>query len=370
MGGKRDGLPARLTPKERVLRALAGQESDIVPYDIRIDDAALDKLTQLPEGRDLAGRIVNHLPFFHIEAARRPLGPDRYVDAFGCTWRAGHAPHLEDSPLKEPSLRGYEFPDLCEESYFHGAGEFLAEHGDRFVLCGDAHGLFDRCWALRGMEAFLTDMVLHPVFAEELLEALTELHLRLVERIAGYPFDGFRFGDDWGAQRGLLMGPERWRKLIKPRAGRIFERVRAKGMVVMVHTCGDVTEIVPDLIDIGVQILNPLQPEAMDMLEIKRRYGHALCLNGGVSSQHTLPRGTAEEVRCEAEACLRYLGRGGGYVFSPAKAILPDVPPENAVALIDAALHQSARPLPAHLPLPARVEPLWRVYEAFHSVEK
>lgn len=356
-----------LTPKQRVLRALSWQEADIVPYDIRFDEAILRELAQSPHGSGLAGGLVSHLPFFHIEARQRRVSHDRYVDAFGCEWRAGQAPHLEEPPLREPSLRGYAFPDLCDEAYFAGADEFLARHRDRFVLCGDAHGLFDRCWALRGMEEFLTDMIAHPSFAEELLEALTELHLALVERIASHPFDGFRFGDDWGGQRGLLMGPERWRRLIKPRARRIFERARSRGLVVMLHTCGDVTEIVPDLIDIGVQILNPVQPEAMDLLEIKRRYGRELCLNGGVSSQYTLPRGSAEEVRREAEACLRYLGRGGGYVFSPSKAISPDVPLDNVVALIEAVVGQPSVAPREPCPLPARVPELQRVYAAFRG---
>jgi uroporphyrinogen decarboxylase len=355
-----------MSPRERVLRALAGEETDIVPYDMRMSEAIRDGLLRCSEGLELTGRIVNHLPFYPIEARQEWTHPDRYVDAFGCVWRAGRAPHLEEPPLREPSLRGYAFPDLCEDPYFAGVDGFLAAHQDRFVLCGDAHGLFDRAWALRGMEPFLVDMVAQPAFVEELLDALTELHLGLVDRIARYPFDGFRFGDDWGAQRGLIMGPARWRRLLKPRLARIFGRARERGLVVMVHSCGDVSSIIPDLIDIGVQILNPVQPEAMDVLEVKRRYGRHLCLNGGISTQLTLPRGSVEEVQREVEACLRYLGRGGGYVFSPSKPILPDVPLANAVALLEAVVEQRAAGPATTRSLPGCVPDLQRVYAAFH----
>ncbi len=99
----------------------------------------------------------------------------------------------------------------------------------------------------------------------------------------------------------------------------------------MIHSDGDVTELIPDLIEMGVQILNPVQPEVMDIVDIKRRYGRDLCLNGGVSNQLTLPRGTVEQVRREVDACINLLGKGGGYILSPAKSIMSDVPLENAV---------------------------------------
>jgi uroporphyrinogen decarboxylase len=93
------------------------------------------------------------------------------------------------------------------------------------------------------------------------------------DEIARFPFDGIRFGDDWGAQRGMLMGPNRWRQFLKPRLAKIFDKARRQGLVVMVHSDGDIMEIIPDLIEIGVQILNPIQPESMDIFKIKRLFG-------------------------------------------------------------------------------------------------
>jgi hypothetical protein len=129
----------------------------------------------------------------------------------------------------------------------------------------------------------------------------------------------------------------------------------------MVHSDGDVSDLVPDLIEIGVQILNPVQPEAMNVLEIKRIYGREICLNGGISTQLTLPLGTPQEVEREVISCLRILGERGGYVAGPAKAIMGDVPLANAVALIDTLLCQ-----PVSIAQKGNTETLRRVYAAYH----
>lgn len=333
-------MPHVLSPRERIIQALAFQETDLVPYHLMIDEPVRPRLAEYYGDAAFEDRITNHLPFYNLEPKVRWESTSTYVDEFGSCWRAGASPHLEQPPLQEPSLQGYRFPDLAGQETFTGVGEFISRYDRHFTLCGIAHGFFDRGWALRGMENFMMDFITHPSFVEELFESLTSLYIALIDRIAAYPFDGIRFGDDWGYQRGVITGASRWRKFIKPGIKRIFGHARDKGLAVMVHSDGDVTELLPDLIDIGVQILNPLQPEAMDILTVKRQFGHKLCINGGVSTQLTLPRGTAQDVRREVEACLSILGKGGGYVLSPAKAIMADVPLENAAALIDTMVDQ------------------------------
>jgi uroporphyrinogen decarboxylase len=359
-------VEATITPRDRILKVFAFQETDIVPYHLMIDERVRPRLVGYYQEVEYDRLIINHLPFFNLEPKTRWITETSYIDAFGCSWRAGNFPHLEKAPLQEPSLENYIFPELVESDTFQNAGDFFARYNQHFTLCGIAHGFFDRGWALRGMENFLIDFVVHPRFVEELFESLTNIYLELIDHITEYPFDGIRFGDDWGYQRGVLVGVNRWRKFVKPGLQKIFNHAREKGLAVMVHSDGDITELIPDLIEIGVQILNPLQPEAMDVLEVKRRFGRDLCLNGGISTQLTLPRGTVSEVRREVEACLHLLGEGGGYVISPAKAILPDVPLENAIALIDALTNQAiALPDEPWNPI-TRVEALKRVYAEFH----
>ena len=350
------------------LKALAFEEADIVPYHVMIDASVHPRLAAYLNDARFDRSIVNHLPFFNLEPTVEWTSEQTYIDAFGCGWRGGSAPHLERPALTEPDLTHYTFPDLCAAEYFNEADEFLNKHKRFFTFCGIAHGFFDRGWALRGMENFLVDFIVNPAFVDELFENLTEHYLVLINRIARYPFDGIRFADDWGHQRGILIGAERWRKFVKPGLKKIFAHAQSLGLTVMVHSDGDVSELIPDLIEMGVQIFNPLQPEAMNVLEIKHTYGKELCLNGGISTQLTLPLGTEKDVHREVAACLQLLGAGGGYVAGPAKAIMEDVPLANAAVLIDALVNQISRTeTKANL---QQAETLRRVYAAFHPENK
>ena len=133
----------------------------------------------------------------------------------------------------------------------------------------------------------------------------------------------------------MLISPEAWRRFLKPHQKRFYDRIRSAGKVVYLHTCGHVEPIVSELIDIGVNMLQPIQPETMDIFSLKAKYGHQLCFAGGISTQHTLPYGTPSQVYEETSRCIEVMGKGGGYIVAPAKPILPGVPIENAVALID-----------------------------------
>lgn len=195
-----------ITPRDRVLMALAFKETDIVPYHLMIDERVRPQLVGYYHDDEYDRQIVNHLPFFNLEPKIRWISETSYIDDFGCIWRAGNFPHLEKAPLQAPSLEHYKFPDLIESGTFQNAGDFFARYNQHFTLCGIAHGFFDRGWALRDMENFLVDFVLHPRFIEELFESLTGIYLDLIDCIAQYPFDGIRFGDDWGFQRGVLGG--------------------------------------------------------------------------------------------------------------------------------------------------------------------
>jgi len=355
-----------VTPRGRVLAALAFEETDIVPYQIDIDEAVASRLAEHYGSTRFADRIVNHLPRYVVEPPKQWLSQDIFVDDFGCVQRVGNIWHGEDYPLKHPSLRGYTFPDLTKSNLFDGAQAFLSANRGYFTACALNIMLDNRAWMLRGMENYLMDMEDNPTFVEELLDGLLDLNLHVIDQMAHYAFDCLRFADDWGSQRGLLIGAPRWRKFLKPRLKRIFQRGRELGFVIAVHSCGDITEIIPDLIDMGVQIINPFQPEAMDVLDLKRRYGRHVCFNGGISTQQTLPHGSVDDVRDEVAACIRILGKGGGYIMGPAKPILPDVPLPNAVALIDTIVSQPAAGRTG-LSDNELASVLARVYSAYHA---
>ena len=342
-----------------------------MPYHIQIDAGCM---AILENGGDtplhLLQRLDNHLPYMLVETEKHWITRDVYSDDFGCVWKElNQLPHLIEPVLTEPDLREYHFPQLDYEKYLSGVESFFESTRNHYRLCCLALGFFDRGWALRGFENFLSDVVLNPKFVEELMDRLVEMYIRLIDQIARHPFDGIRFADDWGYQRGVTIGANHWRRLIMPGLKLIFEYARQKNLTVMVHSDGDLTEIIPDLIQSGVQILNPIQPECMDILWLKKEYGRHLCFNGGISSQYTIPRGTPRQIQKEIMACLKYLGKDGGFIIGPTKSLNPDVPLNNCLAVLATILNQSRHSLKkvSSDRLPERVKELWSVYSAFHD---
>jgi uroporphyrinogen decarboxylase len=149
-----------------------------------------------------------------------------------------------------------------------------------------------------------------------------------------YDIDAVYFGDDWGQQHGLQVGPAHWREFVYPQLKRMYGKVRDAGKYVFIHSCGDVDELFDDLVGIGLNCFNPFQPEVMDVYELLPRYRDRLTFHGGLSTQQTLPYGTQDDVRAETRRLLE-LGREGGYILSPAHAVEGDVPLENMLAFID-----------------------------------
>ena len=159
------------------------------------------------------------------------------------------------------------------------------------------------------------------------------MQIPLVDKLCTLPIDGMFFGDDWGDQRGVILGPDRWRRFIKPRVKKLYERAHDAGKFVFTHCCGNAFDVIPDMIEVGLDVLESLQPEAMDVYEIKRRYGKDLRLWGGLGMQQTLAFGSPQDVRSEIRRLIAELGSGGGYILAPAKPLMEDVPTENAVAV-------------------------------------
>jgi uroporphyrinogen decarboxylase len=364
-------MTTHISPRDRIILTLNHEESDIIPYHIAIDNDCLEQLEKnSPEAGALLSKLDNHLPHIGLEPHQHWTADDVFYDDFGCGWKdLDGVPHLFDSPLKEPDLKNYTFPDILDEKYFQDVDSFIDRHPDHYRLCGIVFGYFDRGWALRGYENFLSDVVLNPNFVEALLERLADSFIHLIDKVAAYPFDGIRFADDWGYQRGIVVGAKRWRELFLPGIRKVFHHAREKNLTVMVHADGDLTEIIPDLIESGVQILNPVQPECMDILWLKKEYGKDMCFNGGISSQLTIPRGTPKQIKKEIRAAMRYLGKDGGYIVGPTKSLNSDTLIDNNLAVLEGIINQDwiSSPGSEDNEFPEQVEELWAVYRAFHS---
>ena len=178
-------------------------------------------------------------------------------------------------------------------------------------------------------------MAANPDFVHSLLDRILDYNLRIIENACSFDIDAMMFGDDWGHQYGLIMGPEFWQEFIKPRIKEMYGLARSKGKFVFIHSCGKVDEVFPDLIECGLNMFNPFQPEVIDVSEIKQTYGDTLSFYGGISTQRTLPYGTVAQVKDEVKRLLDIVGKNGGYVAAPAHAIPADAKPENVAAMID-----------------------------------
>ena len=332
-----------MTCKERVYQALNFQESDVIPYNISIEASVVERLDEYYGGRGKWPRYENHFAGTGWNWRVEDIDDDLFRDPFGVIWQDGTIFRIVEPVLKEPSLRGFQWPELISDDDVPRIEKFCEDRKDKFTSFSLSILFFERAWALRGMENILMDFVLHPQFVEELFDKLMQLHLDALDKVLHLPLDCIRFGDDFGAQKGLIMGTTYWREFLKPRLAKMYGKARDAGKVVAIHACGDNTSIMGDLIEIGVQILNPFQPEAMDVFEMKQLYGKKITFNGGIGTQVNLPFGTPEDVRQEIRTCARMLSKGGGYIMETAKPIRPEVPTENAVAALETIIEKAHR---------------------------
>ncbi len=332
-----------MTKREIVRTVLEGRRPPYVPWQIGLTKEAREKLQDHYGTSDLDTVLHNHflrlgsdIGFF------KDLGRDRVQDVFGVVWDRSVDKDIgivEGCVLAEPTLTGYQFPNPLDPRFFANIPDRIAQCGDRFRVFQIGFSLYERAWTLRGIPNLMTDFYDNPDFVAELLNTIADYNIAQVHEALKYDIDAVYFGDDWGMQHGLQMGPRMWNKFIYPVLKRMYGVVHEAGKFVMIHSCGDVDELFEQLIGIGVNCFNPFQPEVMDVDSLMRQYRGRLAFHGGLSTQRTLPRGTVDDVRREAQHLLD-LGREGGYVFAPAHDIEGDVPLENMLAFIEIVQHQ------------------------------
>ncbi|MBT3273893.1 MAG: hypothetical protein HN368_12115 [Spirochaetales bacterium] len=333
-----------MTPKETVLNQINHNTTPRTPYTISYEIAVGEQIDNFYGSADWRSGFTQYTVGVGAVATdfKEDIGNGRVRDAYGGIWRTDRRPwHLEQPPLAAPSFAGYDFPKpevFFRPEWKDKALKTCAENADSFIIGNLGWGLFERSWTLRGFENSLADSALETGFYEEALDRLTELYLAFVEYTVDLPIDGMLFGDDWGDQRGVILGPDRWRELFKPRWKRIYDAVHASGKIVMSHSCGSVAAIIPDIIEIGMDVLESVQPEAADMnpYDLKKAYGEEIAFWGCLGSQSTIGQGTPAQISAEVERLEVEMPKGGGYILAPAKPLQPGTPVENAVAVIEA----------------------------------
>jgi len=337
------------TARQRVWQAIRHEQPDHVPWYVAGTIPARQKLEAHFGPVDLDTALGNHLVRYKPRApdAFQEIRPGVFRDEFGVVWNRTVDRDIgvvEECPLTGRTLDGYQFPDPHDPRRYAALPALLHRHSDRFRFVSIGFSLFERAWSLRGMLDLMVDMLEAPAFVDELLDAVVEFDMGILDEVLRYDIDGVQFGDDWGQQNGLLFGRPLWRRFIKPRIARLYGRVKAAGKAVMIHCCGRVQELFPELIEIGLDVFNPFQPEVMDPVAIKRQFGDRLTFFGGMSIQRVLPFGTPDEVRQEAQRLIREVGPGGGFILAPSHDMPGDIPLENILALLDAVQGQADRP--------------------------
>jgi uroporphyrinogen decarboxylase len=271
-----------------------------------------------------------------------------YVDEWGVGWRSvdyetkfgtGRYTDMVHHPLADDNaLAAYQPPDPTRPELYQDAEWLLRAFKDDYWITGvTVTTIFETAWALRGYEKLLSDFALNPDLAEQLLDIPDHYHLTAAKKLTEMGVDMLWLGDDVGMQNAMLISPKMWRRFLKPRMANFIAELKAINPDVKVayHSDGQIYPIIPDLIEIGLDVLNPVQPASMDPVRLKKEYGDKLCFWGTIDEQHTLPFGSADDVRAEVIERLNTIGRGGGLILGPTHSVQLDTPMENFWAMIE-----------------------------------
>ncbi len=374
--------------RERLLTTLRHKEPDRVPIDFGststgIEVEAYDRLKSMlgyvgktnTFVRDHAEINESILERFHVDTRYIRIKPpggykpqidldNSYVDFWGIRWKKPPSSHywdMVDHPIKEPTmeaLRKYRWPDPDDRTRIRGLRERAKALHEKteYAIVADVigSGVFGQAWNLRGMMNFLMDLVLHQTFAEALMQQIADFQISLWKNIlaeVGEYIQVAMVADDLGVQNAPMLSPETYRKLIKPAQKRVWQAIKSNtDAFLFLHSCGSVRAFIPDFIELGVDILNPIQLSAkgMDAKELKTEFGRDLTFwGGGCDTQQVLINGTPEDVEKEVKRRIQELAPGGGFVFNQVHNIQPYVPAENIVKMFDTAIAFGAYPVQA-----------------------
>lgn len=273
---------------------------------------------------------------------------DTYTDEWGVTWKSieystrfGKGKYTEPfgHPLAdEAAIETYRPPDPHRPELYSEAARVRREFQDEYWIVGVVvTTIFETAWALRGYDKLMMDFLLHPDLAERILDIPYRYHLTAAQKLVAMGVDMVWLGDDVGTQKALLLSPATWRKYLKPRLANLIAALKKINPQVKVayHSDGYIYPLIPELIEIGLDVLNPIQPECVDPGQLKKEFGDKLCFWGSVDLQHTLPYGTPSEVAAEVLSRLKTLGKNGGLILGPTHNVQLDVPLENFWAMVN-----------------------------------
>jgi len=350
-----------LSHRQRVFKALEHQKPDRVPLDwswfrmdvwenLRAYLRARDNETVLRRlGVDFREFGAGHSREFLKEAKLiyplgwyKPLANGLFQDEWGIVYeKVSTGTHWRTFryPLANvQNLDNFELPDLDAPGRFEHAEKEIPRLKDTYIIMAGWFELFDRAWYLRGYDRFIKDMYLDPSFANALLDKIFKYDLECGNRFVDMGVDIILLCDDIATQTSLMFSPGLWRKYYKPRFKQLIDSFKKRGChYFLFDSDGDLTQIYPDLIETGFQIISPSQPECMNLTALKREFGDKICFRGAISVQRTIPFGTNRDVEEEVIRTVKTLGHNGGLIVAPSHTPQPNDPIQNVVAVYETA---------------------------------
>jgi len=355
-------MTANLTPKQRVQAALAHETTDRPPFHATFTPEFATRLRahfNLPPGdydphhrtwydydleiacgEDLleagAGWVTTY--YLHDEPFTDAWGIGWVIDEYKTPFGTGHYtnPHTRPLGADEPDLSNFHAPDANDPAQYEHVERLVGQYGDEYFTVGRVHcTIFELAWALRGFENLLVDLMMDPDLANQILDVVAGYHKDVAVNMAKRGVDMVWLGDDWGAQNSSIVSVDTWNEFFKPRYADICSAIKAVNPNIHIgfHSDGCVYNMIPGLIDVGVDVLNPIQTECMDPAYLKREYGDKLSFFGGVAVQSTLPLGSPADIQAEFKWLRETLGAGGGWICAPTHHVQLDTPIENFIEL-------------------------------------
>jgi len=357
-----------MNSRERVFKTLRHEFPDRYPLDGWFLNSVLDNIKKYYRTDDLEevlkelgidfrttcmepdGNIKKEFSYFEKMGLSIPIddyyvrrvSDNEYEDEWGVRiettgekdldWKYSYHPLNNNGTL---SLSNLKIPDINSGNRFDKVSEDIEKYRNSYIVAAGVSTLFRKSWILCGYSKFLEALYLDRSFVEDLLDILLEFYIKLVKNYINRGVDIIELGGDLGTEESLMISPDLWREVFKPRLKRIITENKQEGVYFYLHSDGNIASIIPDITEIGIDILNPIQPECMDPKTIKEQFGKELTLHGTMSLQRTFTQGDKNDIRNEILDRIRYCGEDGGLILAPSNAFTVDVPIENILYFYD-----------------------------------
>ncbi len=348
--------------REKCLAALRREDDAYVPFEFCLCPSLLDEF----EKRTGTRKVDEYYSFPVLGCSAPYIGPKnkflpyypdltdiRLDEAWGVGYKSGSVAHFShmQHPMRNfetlAEFQSYPYPDPLTEFDWLQTKKRFAEikQGDKLAVACMEMTIFEIAWYLRGMETFMVDMLLNPDLAHYHLDRISAINREKAKQYALAGCDILRLGDDVSTQLAMMMKLETWQEFIKPRLAAVIASAKSvnPNLLVFYHGDGNCQEIFPELIEIGVDILNPVQPECMDPVKVKKQYGDKLSFWGTLGTQTTMPFGTPDDVKQVCKTMIREVGKSGGLVLSPTHLLEPEVPWANIEAFLEVVTRHNSR---------------------------